>query len=84
MFYKLLLTIFLFLSFCSLTNAQDNGRFIGYRPVIRWYPQGVYWNVQANISPDRRYVRIGNNIQFSHIPQMHTFNYVTGQYDRKR
>lgn len=81
---KFLLTICLFLSFSALTNAQDHGRFLGYRPVVRWYPQGVYWNVQANVSHDRRYVRIGNNIQFSHIPQVYTFNYVTGQYNRTR
>ena len=54
-------------------------RNVGYRPVITWLPQGTSMGVGATVSPDRRYVRIGVNANFSGITGVNTFNYATGE-----
>lgn len=56
---------------------------VGYYPVIGWVPQGLNVNFgPVAISPDRRYVRFGINASFYHIPEIHTFNFYTGQSGR--
>lgn len=58
---------------------------VGYYPVIGWVPQGLNVNFgPVAISPDRRYVRFGINASFYHIPEIHTFNFYTGQSGRIR
>ncbi len=58
-------------------------RVVGYRPVITWLPEGTSLGVGAVVSPDRRYVRINAAPFFSHIPQVDTFNFATGQTTRQ-
>ena len=58
---------------------------VGYRPVITWIPSGTWMNVgPVTVSPDRRYVRMGINVGFSHISGYNTFNYRTGESRRYR
>lgn len=56
---------------------------VGYRPVITWVPSGTWMNVgPVVVSRDRRYVRMGMNVGFSHISGYSTFNYRTGESRR--
>jgi hypothetical protein len=57
---------------------------VGYRPVIVCLPQGTNYGVNAVVSGDRRYVRIGVNPMFSSIGPVHTFNMYTGENKRIR
>jgi hypothetical protein len=53
---------------------------VGYMPMVVWLPQGMHMGVgPVVVSPDRRYVRLGINAGFYHIPQVHTFNYSNGR-----
>ena len=55
-------------------------RNVGYRPIITWIPEGVGMHVgPVLVSPDRRYVRFGVNMNFSSIKGFSTFNMGTGQ-----
>lgn len=54
---------------------------VGYMPMIVWLPQGMHMGVgPVVVSPDRRYVRLGINAGFYHIPEVHTFNYSNGAW----
>lgn len=54
------------------------GRGVGYRPVITTLPEGTNFVASAVISADRRYVRVTATPLFSTIPEVSTFNFVTG------
>jgi hypothetical protein len=55
-------------------------RNVGYRPIITWIPEGVGMYVgPVLVSPDRRYVRFGINMNFSSIKGFSTFNMGTGE-----
>ncbi len=54
---------------------------IGYRPITQWLPEGVYFEADAVVSPDRRYVRIRANPPFYDIRDVTTFNYMSGESD---
>ena len=55
-------------------------RNVGYRPIITWIPEGVGMHVgPVLVSPDRRYVRFGVNMNFSSIKGFSTFNMGTGE-----
>ena len=55
-------------------------RNVGYRPIITWIPEGVEMHVgPVLVSPDRRYVRFGVNMNFSSIKGFSTFNMGTGE-----
>ena len=55
-------------------------RNVGYRPIITWIPEGVGMHVgPVLVSPDRRYVRFGINMNFSSIKGFSTFNMGNGE-----
>jgi len=55
-------------------------RNVGYRPIITWIPEGVGMHVgPVLVSPDRRYVRFGVNMNFSSIKGFSTFNMGSGE-----
>ena len=55
-------------------------RNVGYRPIITWIPEGVGMHVgPVLVSPDRRYVRFGINMNFSSIKGFSTFNMGSGE-----
>ena len=62
----------------QLSAARARG--VGYRPVITTLPEGAQLGAHAVVSPDRRYVRMTLSPIFSHIPEVSTFNFYTGQY----
>lgn len=85
----LAIIFFLILGFiCSDCVGQDWNRNYNYGnyyyPQVVWVPQGTQLSVTARVSQDRRYVRIGTDVRFTHIPQVYTFNYVTGRYEKRR
>ena len=55
---------------------------VGFAPVITVLPEGTSLWAGAVVSPDRRYVRINAIPFFSSIPEVHTFNFVTGKTTR--
>jgi hypothetical protein len=52
---------------------------VGFQPVITTLPEGTMMFTRAIISADRRYVRVSPFPFFSAIPEVSTFNFVTGQ-----
>ena len=55
-------------------------RNVGYRPIITWIPEGVGMHVgPVIVSPDRKYVRLGINMNFSSIKGFSTFNMGSGK-----
>ena len=53
---------------------------VSYYPIVQWFPHGTNLNVgPVLVSPDRRHIRMGINMNFSSITGFHTFNYRTGQ-----
>jgi len=57
-------------------------RNVGYAPLIMVLPEGTNFGVNAVVSGDRRYVRMGFSPMFSTITSVHTFNMSTGAYKR--
>ncbi len=51
---------------------------LGFQPVITTLPEGTNMTVNAVISADRRYVRIGAAPTFSAISEVNTFNLASG------
>ncbi len=55
------------------------GNRIAYQPIVTWYPSGTWLNVgPINVSPDRRYIRMGINAGFTRYQGYSTFNFRTG------
>ena len=57
----------------------QRGRGVGVRPVITTLPEGTNFVATAVISADRRYVRVTATPLFSFIPEVSTFNFVSGE-----
>mgnify|MGYP001224439127 CR=1 FL=1 len=53
-----------------------------YAPVVQWFRQGVQFNANAVVSPDRRHVRMNLNPIFSSIGPIHNYNMRNGNYYR--
>lgn len=53
---------------------------IAYAPIVQWFPQGVQFNANAVISPDRRHVRMNLNPFFSSIGPVYNYNMRNGAY----
>jgi hypothetical protein len=53
---------------------------VGYQPIITTLPEGMWlYPITAVVSADRRYVRITASPNFSSIPAVNTFNFVSGE-----
>jgi hypothetical protein len=89
----LLFVVLSFCVMCDTTNAhwpwqnhqhphsyRYNPPVVYYQPQVVWLPQGTTLNVgPVYVDPYRRYVRVGVNYGFYHIPQVQTFNFYNGQ-----
>ncbi|MDA7978090.1 MAG: hypothetical protein MPJ50_04890 [Pirellulales bacterium] len=58
--------------------GRGGNRAVGFQPVIETLPEGASTTVNAVISADRRYVRIGATPTFSGIAEVNTFNLAGG------
>ena len=53
---------------------------LAYAPIIQWFPQGIQFNANAMITPDRRHVRMNLNPIFSSLGPIRQYNMVNGAY----
>lgn len=74
---KYILILIILLTLCLTAKGQYPQ--ISYGPYVIILPQGTHMNTRVVVGPYRRHVRIGINTGFSSIPQVNTFNYVTGR-----
>jgi len=64
--------------FVGGANVVNAGGVVGYQPVIQIVPEGSQLFARAQISPDRRYVRIAVMPVFSTITNVFTFSFLGG------
>jgi Flp pilus assembly secretin CpaC/tetratricopeptide (TPR) repeat protein len=51
---------------------------VGFTPIVQTIPEGIFLQVTAVISADRRYVRLQLSPQFSNIVDVFTFSFASG------
>lgn len=64
--------------FVTGTNVVNSGGVVAYQPVIQIIPEGRQLFAQAQVSADRRYVRLAVMPVFSTITNVFTFTFVGG------
>ena len=64
--------------FVTGTNVVSAGGVVAYQPIVQIIPEGSQLFARAQVSPDRRYVRIAVMPVFSTITNVFTFTFVGG------